>query len=151
MTTFGQLQVAVLACLVAFGFAATAQDAESFGPGHRYGQKEPSRRAKGSLRIASYNVLNYFDDVDDPALSGEWDDKDLTTSTDRLRGLAKAIRRLDADVLALQEVESRGRDHSFSRSLSQRHGVRLCRKPRRWLLPRCRAINLEPRADHRHS
>ena len=80
---------------------------DSFGPGHRYGQKNALPPTDGAIRIASYNVLNYFDDVDDPALSGEWDDKELVSSKSQLEALAKAIRALDADVLALQEVESR--------------------------------------------
>ena len=80
---------------------------DSFGPGHRYGCKQPLPPTDGALRIASYNVLNYFDEVDDPALEGEWDDKELASSSMQLEALAAAIRTLDADVLALQEVESR--------------------------------------------
>jgi endonuclease/exonuclease/phosphatase family metal-dependent hydrolase len=76
-------------------------------PGHRYGQETAPERTSGTIRIASYNVLNYFDDVDDPALQGEWDDKDLASSSQQLEAVARAIRELDADVLALQEVESR--------------------------------------------
>ena len=80
---------------------------DSFGPGHRYGQTEAPDRTPGTLRIASYNVLNYFDDVDDPELSGEWDDKDLASTAEQLQALASSIRETDADVIALQEVESR--------------------------------------------
>jgi endonuclease/exonuclease/phosphatase family metal-dependent hydrolase len=77
-----------------------------FGPGHRYGRLAAPPAAEGSIRIGSYNVLNYFDEVDDPELSGEWDDADLASRPGQLVALAKAIRELDADVLALQEVES---------------------------------------------
>ena len=91
--------------------AASAQEAsveteEGFGPGHRYGLRSAPVAAEGSIRIGSYNVLNYFDDVDDPALSGQWDDAALASRPDQLVALAKAIRELDADVLALEEVES---------------------------------------------
>ena len=79
---------------------------EEFGPGHRYGLLQAPSAAEGSIRIGSYNVLNYFDDVDDPALSGEWDDAELASRPGQLVALAAAIRELDADVLALQEVES---------------------------------------------
>ena len=89
------------------GGGERAEARQSFGPGHRYGCTEAPRRTPGALRIGSYNVLNYFDEVDDPELSGEWDDKDLASSTNQLKALAKSIRDLDADVLALQEVESR--------------------------------------------
>lgn len=104
--------------LLLVGTFVSAQDekGQSFGPGHRYGVREAPARKPGTIRIASYNVLNYFDDVDDPALSGEWDDKDLASRESQLRALATAIREVDADVLALQEVESkdaliRFRDH----------------------------------------
>ena len=83
-----------------------SKEVESFGPGHRYGLRVSPEAVPGSIRIGSYNVLNYFDDVDDPALSGEWDDAELTSRPGQLAALAKAIRELDADVLALQEVES---------------------------------------------
>ena len=93
----------VTLCLV---FTGATQDAGD-GPGHRYGHEKAPARTDGTIRVASYNVLNYFDDVDDPALSGEWDDKDLASRPAQLKALAAAIRALDADVLALQEIESR--------------------------------------------
>ncbi|MEE2681540.1 MAG: endonuclease/exonuclease/phosphatase family protein [Planctomycetota bacterium] len=101
----------VLLCLPLFlhpcDLHAQSAEADSFGPGHRYGRKQAPSSTEGAIRVASYNVLNYFDEVDDPALSGEWDDKDLASSPSQLQALADAIRALDADVLALQEVESR--------------------------------------------
>lgn len=87
--------------------SAIGQSDESHGPGHRYGMKDAPRKTPGSIRVASYNVLNYFDEHDDPELSGEWDDKDLASSASQLRALAAAIREIDADILTLQEVESR--------------------------------------------
>lgn len=91
--------------LVSFLLLAGVQD-DARGPGHRYGLDTAPERTPGAIRIASYNILNYFDDVDDPALGGEWDDKDLASSPAQLEAVARAIRELDADVLALQEVES---------------------------------------------
>ena len=103
-----QVYTAISFLLLVLGANAHAQNKadESFGPGHRYGLREAPSKDPGTIRVATYNVLNYFDDVDDPQLSGEWDDKDLTSSESQLRALAAAIRELDADVLALQEVES---------------------------------------------
>ena len=101
---------AVLASFALLTNATTQDDApkpsEGFGPGHRYGLRAAPEAVEGSIRIGSYNVLNYFDDFDDPALSGEWDDAKLASRPGQLTALAKAIRELDADVLALQEVES---------------------------------------------
>ena len=55
--------------------------------------------------ITNY-VLNLFDQDDDPALSGEFDELPMATTDGRCRSLAEVIRRVDADVLALQEGES---------------------------------------------
>ncbi len=59
-----------------------------------------------TIRVATYNVLNLFDHEDDPALTGDQEDMDEQTTEGRCRSLAAAIRAVDADVLALQEVES---------------------------------------------
>ena len=75
-------------------------------PGVYYGFKEAPAKKDGAVRLAAYNVENLFDGEDDPALSGEEDDLKERTSEDRLQALAKAIRALDADILALEEVES---------------------------------------------
>ena len=56
------------------------------------------------LRLATFNVHNLFDDTDDPDKSDE-----LLSSSQvsvKLSALGKALRLLDADVLALQEVEN---------------------------------------------
>lgn len=75
--------------------------------GFHYGVKEPPRKAEGAVRLASYNLLNLFDHVDDPALKGEEEDITQATPAERCTALAEAIRRLDADILVLQEIESR--------------------------------------------
>lgn len=62
----------------------------------------PARPA-GTFRVASYNVENLFDAVDDPKR------KDETTppkDVEAMRRLAQALRQADADVVALQEVEN---------------------------------------------
>jgi endonuclease/exonuclease/phosphatase family metal-dependent hydrolase len=70
------------------------------------GTARSPRKADGCIRLAAFNVENLFDDKDDPKLSGEQEDLKMTTDPVRLRNLAAAIRELDADVLALEEVES---------------------------------------------
>lgn len=88
------------------GAKGKAKEKVKHGPGHRYGLEKAPPRAPGTLRLAAYNVMNLFDHVDDPALSGEFDDLPMATSDDRCRGLAAAIRALDPDVISLEEVES---------------------------------------------
>ena len=76
---------------------------------HRFGLSEPMPRTDGTLRLASYNVLNLFDHSDDPDLQGIYDDfgdDPGPTSRERCGDLARVIRAVDADVLALEEVES---------------------------------------------
>ena len=127
--------------VLALGFVTPihAQDAAEAGdaPGHRFGRVEPLDKKKGSVRIASYNVLNLFDESDDPSLSGKYDDLEMQTSRDRCESIAKAIRALDADVLCLQEIESEealrwfrdefladmGYDHLASRDVGYYRGV----------------------------
>lgn len=68
----------------------------------------PTRRTRTlgkQIRVASFNIRNLFDDVDDPY------HRDETTEAkprDELERLAATIRKVDADVLGMQEVESRG-------------------------------------------
>jgi endonuclease/exonuclease/phosphatase family metal-dependent hydrolase len=56
-----------------------------------------------TFRIASYNVKNLFDDVDDP---NKDDEGTPAKPAVEQRALAAVIDRSDADVLALQEVEN---------------------------------------------
>jgi endonuclease/exonuclease/phosphatase family metal-dependent hydrolase len=71
-----------------------------------FGSREIPPRTPGTVRIATYNLLNLFDDIDDPAYSGDVEDIDDAKPESEREALAAAIRRLDADVLALQEIES---------------------------------------------
>jgi len=64
-----------------------------------------AREFTGVVRIATYNVLNLFDDVDDPYTE---DEGTPTKPREELETLAATIRAVDADVLALEEVENRG-------------------------------------------
>ncbi len=75
---------------------------------HRFGLTEAMPRIDGTIRVGSYNMLNYFDQTDDPSLQGKYDDfgdNPGPTSDARCKELAKVIIELDADILALQEVE----------------------------------------------
>ena len=61
-------------------------------------------KAKGMLRLATFNVEGLFDEADDLKLSGAEDD--VPSSEAHLAGIAAAIRAVDADILALEDVES---------------------------------------------
>ncbi len=72
----------------------------------RFGVKQAPAKTTGAIRITTFNVENLFDDKDDPALSGTFEDKDSTKPADQLKAAADAIRLIDSDILCLQEVES---------------------------------------------
>ncbi|MCA9306482.1 MAG: endonuclease/exonuclease/phosphatase family protein [Phycisphaerales bacterium] len=80
--------------------------------GVRIGTEVVPDKPAGSLRLATYNVLNLFDDLDDPTLSGQFDDwydqdRVLRAKPESERqAVAENIRRLDADVICLEEIES---------------------------------------------
>jgi len=63
-----------------------------------------TRKFTGKLRVATYNVLNLFDDKDCPYHN---DEGTSPKPRHELERLAATIKQLDADVLALQEVENR--------------------------------------------
>ncbi|MDG2206857.1 MAG: endonuclease/exonuclease/phosphatase family protein [Pirellulales bacterium] len=67
-----------------------------------------------TFTIATLNVLNLFDDKDDPYHN---DEKTSTKLRDDLELLAQSIHQIDADVLVLQEVENRGYLELFNRAL----------------------------------
>ncbi len=72
----------------------------------RFGSRQPKAKAPGTVRVATYNVENLFDGIDDPSLSGRNEDMDDATPPERLVEIAVALKKLDADVVALQEIES---------------------------------------------
>lgn len=72
----------------------------------RFGTRDIPARTPGTVRLATYNVENLFDDQDDPTLTGRNEDIDDTKPEPHVRALANTIRALDADIIALQEIES---------------------------------------------
>jgi len=80
-------------------------DAPVPGPATRPESQIAPPGPRDVITVGSYNVLNLFDAADDPYAADE------TTGPkpqDEIEALAKSIRELDADVLALVEVENRG-------------------------------------------
>ena len=59
---------------------------------------------EGDVVLATYNVLNLFDDEDDPYRG---DEGTPAKTREELTNLAKSIAELNADVIAFQEVENR--------------------------------------------
>ncbi len=71
---------------------------------------KPKVLTDGLVKIATFNVLNLFDNYDDPYTDSE----SYPGKRDaEVVNLAKTIRHADADVLALQEVENRGGLENF--------------------------------------
>lgn len=66
--------------------------------------KRPARKFTGRARVATYNVLNLFDDEDCPYHN---DEGTSPKPRSELENLAATIKQVDADVIALQEVENR--------------------------------------------
>ncbi len=62
--------------------------------------------------VATFNVLNLFDEVDDPYHA---DEGTRTKPREELENLAATIRKVNADVIALQEVENRGYLERFNK------------------------------------
>ncbi|MFM9958979.1 MAG: endonuclease/exonuclease/phosphatase family protein [Phycisphaerales bacterium] len=75
-------------------------------PALRIGALQPKPRTPGAIRLATYNIENLFDDRDDLSLSGNQEDVDDTKPAEHQKAVAEAIRRVDADIIALQEIES---------------------------------------------
>jgi endonuclease/exonuclease/phosphatase family metal-dependent hydrolase len=74
-------------------------------PDIRFGVSEIPTKAPGTFRLTTWNIENLFDDKDDPA--NNWGDELASTKPQAHRDAAgAAIKRLDPDVLALEEIES---------------------------------------------
>lgn len=71
-------------------------------------------RFDGTVTIASYNVLNLFDNHDDPYHS---DEGTRPKPSDELENLAATIHQVNADVIVLPEVENRGYLEQFNKTL----------------------------------
>ncbi|MEM6460209.1 MAG: endonuclease/exonuclease/phosphatase family protein [Planctomycetota bacterium] len=63
----------------------------------------PGRAAAEAVTIGAYNLENFFDVFDDPFTNDETAD---VKPRDEIEQIARAIRRLDADVVLLQELEN---------------------------------------------
>jgi endonuclease/exonuclease/phosphatase family metal-dependent hydrolase len=75
---------------------------------------KPPRKFTGTCTVASYNVLNLFDEFDEPYHGDEGTPAKPREQLDRL---AETLRQADADVVALQEVENRGYLQRFVRAM----------------------------------
>jgi len=76
--------------------------------------------AQEPLRIATYNVENLFDNHDDPYHD---DEGTSPKSFAERRALVRMIDELDADVLAVQEVENRGVLEALNRHLAKPYPI----------------------------
>jgi len=72
------------------------------------------------VRLASWNVYNLFDDIDDPYA-------DKVVSTDemkrKLQGLSACLGKIQADVIGLQEVEKHSLAQQLARSAGYRYAI----------------------------
>lgn len=59
-----------------------------------------------SLRVATWNAEHFVDTYDNPYIDAEREDDPPEAMSERRERFAEAVRRLDADVLVLQEFES---------------------------------------------
>ncbi|MDX9911177.1 MAG: endonuclease/exonuclease/phosphatase family protein [Phycisphaerales bacterium] len=76
------------------------------GGDRRFGVENPPRPTPGRVRLATYNIENLFDAIDDPNLSDRNEDIDDTKPYSELEAAAAAIETVGADILCLEEVES---------------------------------------------
>jgi endonuclease/exonuclease/phosphatase family metal-dependent hydrolase len=73
-------------------------------PGATDAPKPVPRAKPGQLVVAEYNTLNLFDDVDDPYRE---DEGTPAKPREQMERLAQSIESLNADVIAVEEVENR--------------------------------------------
>jgi endonuclease/exonuclease/phosphatase family metal-dependent hydrolase len=91
---------------------------------HKFGLTEAMPRIDGTIRVATYNLLNFYDQngynhvpkLDARHGDTSWELSDILdsngiqiphTSKERKLELARVIKEIDADILLLQEVESK--------------------------------------------
>jgi endonuclease/exonuclease/phosphatase family metal-dependent hydrolase len=96
----------VTAGLVAPGPQAARDRDGGQGCSHRFGLERAKPKPDGTVRIVSWNILNFADREDDPKLSGDHDDMQYAITEERAKKLAEVIRELDADIISFQEGES---------------------------------------------
>ena len=101
------LTLAATSCLLASALAQPTDTAA--GPdwrvgAQRFGVAQAPVKAEGTIRIATYNIENMFDGVDDPV--SPRDDVEWEKPAEEVAAVAAAIRALGADILAIQEIES---------------------------------------------
>ncbi len=72
----------------------------------RFGIAAAPEKPAGTFRLTTYNIENLFDDVDDPELSDRNEDIDDTKPEHQMIAVARAIQKLDSDVICMQEIES---------------------------------------------
>jgi endonuclease/exonuclease/phosphatase family metal-dependent hydrolase len=94
----------LLGALLVLGVSLAAQAQSENAATPRQPQAAP-QPALSQLRVATYNVLNLFDGYDNPYKS---DESTAPKNRWELAALRATIDALEADVLAVQEVENRG-------------------------------------------
>jgi len=82
---------------------------------------QPARVFDGTVTVATYNLLNLFDEHNDPYREDEGTPR---KPDDELRCLAGSIRAINADVLCVQEVENRDALENFTRTMLMDMGYR---------------------------
>ena len=111
--------------------------AHAGNPDVRLGSEAPHVKADNAIRLATYNLLNLFDDKDDPDLTGRNDDLPSAKPDWEKKALAEVFKNLDADIVAVQEIESlealtefrneylqgQGYDHIVSIDVGQERGI----------------------------
>ncbi len=98
--------IALSAALALPIVASTAAGDRPLPAPPRIGEAAPKARTEGAIRLATFNLENLFDGRDDPSKAGEAEDIDDTKPEPQRAALATIIRALDADIIALQEIES---------------------------------------------
>lgn len=83
--------------------------------------RAPQPRTPGQVRIATFNVENLFDEYDDPYRN---DDNTDVKPRAAIEAVARTLHAVDADVVALEEVENRGYLEAFNRAYLEDLGYR---------------------------